>query len=191
MSFLISYMRDKERISSLDIEEQKGGDELEENEQDDTEYEVSVEQISPPPDSHRKRELSKSVSISTPKKKCNRSSRPQETASATVMKYLLENRQQTTDKDKEKDSLELFFESMVKTVKTFSPVDQHLIRNQIYNLVSQMEAKYLMPHPPSPQSHFHSTNLGGPSAGSEFTCRKSENVAELPTTITHFSGILY
>jgi hypothetical protein len=56
MSFLISYMKYKGRISTLDIEEHKGGDELEENEQDDTEYEVSVEQISPPPDFHRKRE---------------------------------------------------------------------------------------------------------------------------------------
>ncbi|KAI5709395.1 hypothetical protein M8J76_016971 [Diaphorina citri] len=70
-------------------------------------------------------------------------------ASATLTNYLI--RQNECEPagilapETQRDSVDLFFDSIKATVRTFSPADFYDVKTKIFNTVSQIERKYLMP----------------------------------------------
>ncbi|XP_066964457.1 uncharacterized protein [Macrobrachium rosenbergii] len=69
---------------------------------------------------------------------------PSQTASAVLMKYLLDN-------DKEKvsvDPTDLFFNTVAATVKKFSPYHQNIIKTKIFSLVSEYEMTQILEQNP-------------------------------------------
>lgn len=66
---------------------------------------------------------------------------PPDTASTVLMKYLLEGNSQKEAKPM--DPLDLFFQSMAATVKTFSPYHQNLCKTKVFSIVSGFEMKQI------------------------------------------------
>lgn len=64
-----------------------------------------------------------------------------ETASSVLMKYLVENNSE--NKEKPTDPIDLFFQSMASTVKTFSPYYKNICKTQVLSIVSDLEMKQL------------------------------------------------
>jgi hypothetical protein len=61
----------------------------------------------------------------------------------SVMKYIWE--QKTKEEKSTQDPMDIFFAGIAATVKSFTPTDQHIIKKQIFQLVSDMEEKYVNP----------------------------------------------
>ncbi|KAI5694073.1 hypothetical protein M8J76_002128 [Diaphorina citri] len=70
-------------------------------------------------------------------------------ASATLMNYLIRQKEcepaGISAPETQRDSVDLFFDSIKATVRTFSPADFYDVKTKIFNTVSQIEQKYLMP----------------------------------------------
>lgn len=77
----------------------------------------------------------------------------QESASSTLMKYILQKK----DQDQAIHPIDHFFSLMASTVKNFSPLDQHMVKTKIFTMVSQIEEKYLT------DTNFYATNVASPS----------------------------
>lgn len=58
-------------------------------------------------------------------------------ASANLMRYLIESKKEERDHD----PIDTFFSLMATTVKKFSPADQHLIKTKVFSIVSDTEGK--------------------------------------------------
>ena len=159
LSFLTTFMRDKSRLTSVDDVDEEATEDAHRQTEDEFEGdEISVV-------------ASSSRSTASHQRTQRRKKEPQ-TAAATAMKYILE--QKSASNVQKQDALDLFFLTMANTVKTFTAYDQHIVKNKIFELVSQMEARYLMPHPdPAPryipnlpiaQQNFHITQLDSGSS---------------------------
>ncbi|KAL4126736.1 hypothetical protein QTP88_010945 [Uroleucon formosanum] len=78
------------------------------------------------------------------KKKSTVSIPPSETASSSLMKYILEKKNEENLKEKnEPSAIDQFFLSMCSTVKQFSPYHQHLAKTKIFAIVSEIELENL------------------------------------------------
>ncbi|KAK5649821.1 hypothetical protein RI129_000850 [Pyrocoelia pectoralis] len=90
-----------------------------------------------------------------------------ETASSALMKFILDKKGQ----ERVVHPIDHFFSMIAGTVKTFSTVDQHFVKRNVFTLVSHIEEKYLAPasspvlspsslhhRQPSPASSLHSTS---------------------------------
>ena len=66
--------------------------------------------------------------------------KPSETASSVLMKYIMES-----DKgEKSSDSVDLFFQSVAATVKTFSPYFQNMCKSKVFSIVSELEMTQIL-----------------------------------------------
>lgn len=74
-------------------------------------------------------------------KKNKTNTEPPQNASATLMKYILDNK--SSEGDKKLDALDQFFLSICSTVKQFSPYLQHVAKNKIFSIVSELELEQL------------------------------------------------
>lgn len=78
------------------------------------------------------------------KKKSKVSNPSSETASSTLMKYILENKnEENLNEKKESSAIDQFLLSMCSTVKEFSPYHQHLAKTKIFSIVSEIELENL------------------------------------------------
>lgn len=77
----------------------------------------------------------------------------QESASTTLMKYLIEKKEK--EKNNISHSVDNFFSLMATTVKTFSSMDQRYVKTKIFATVNDMEAKYVLQPPTYFTSIFH------------------------------------
>jgi len=77
-------------------------------------------------------------------KKTN-SLKPPETASTTLMKYIIEqkNAEQSNRKKSEFDAMDQFFLSICSTVKQFSPYLQHHAKTKVFQIISELELEQL------------------------------------------------
>ena len=67
-----------------------------------------------------------------------------ETAATTMMKYILQSKDRSEQQTKREDPIDPFFLlSIANTVKKFSPLDQHLVKNNIFQMVSKWKANIL------------------------------------------------
>jgi len=79
-----------------------------------------------------------------------RKSVPAETASSTLMKHLLNEEK----KEKEIDEIDLYFDTMKRTVKKFSVADKLLVKRKVINIVSDIEGKYVGEEQPQRQQSY-------------------------------------
>nr|CAD7268168.1 unnamed protein product [Timema shepardi] len=68
-----------------------------------------------------------------------------ESATRTLMKYLIETNKKEENNRIQPNEIDQFFSLMANTVKRFSPVDQHFIKTKVFNMISEVESKYLIP----------------------------------------------
>lgn len=68
---------------------------------------------------------------------------PTESASATLMEYIIKTKEKNNKTETEQDGLDHFFLSIASTVRNFTPYNQHLAKNQIFSIVSDLELKEL------------------------------------------------
>ncbi|KAK4874036.1 hypothetical protein RN001_013396 [Aquatica leii] len=155
LEFLHSFMKDKERLTSVTTENPSVStinDEDEVSQDSEASYTPNASQIlitSQDETLLRDNQSNLQVTVlqnkkeKTPKRaKSNVKVFTQaHTASGTLMKYLLE--EEKTKKTEVKDELHFFFESIKATVRTFSPADKHLVKSKIFGIVSDIEAKYI------------------------------------------------
>lgn len=66
-----------------------------------------------------------------------------ETASSTVMKYLLETKKNNEEK-KKTDPVDAFLLGIGNTMKTFDPYFLNLAKSKIFNIVQDMEMRKIM-----------------------------------------------
>ncbi|KAL4126718.1 hypothetical protein QTP88_010927 [Uroleucon formosanum] len=78
------------------------------------------------------------------KNETNTDSTVPQNASATLMKFILDSRDnKSSESDKKLDALDKFFTSICSTVKEFFPYLQHVAKNNIFLIVSKLELEQL------------------------------------------------
>ncbi|CAK1597486.1 unnamed protein product [Parnassius mnemosyne] len=133
MSFLVPHYKERNTISSVDYDDDSDVSSFLGN--DDSQDSINI--IQSPENSQpetsalspRPKSSASSVTSKTSKKKVESNS-----ASQTLMKYLLNH-----NETKKEDEIETFFNSIAATVKKFSEYNQAVIKSKIYNAVSEME----------------------------------------------------
>lgn len=80
-----------------------------------------------------------SMKYSLKKKKLEKT----ETPSSVLMKYLVESDKQETKVTANDHPIDIFFNSLAATVKTFSPEYQHMAKSKLFNVVSELEWAHL------------------------------------------------
>lgn len=153
MAFLLPHTKDKLRVSSIEIsneadenegekeiqgEDEIGGNIEEQDEQYGNQSNLGTNNGSAEADTVTRKQ-------NTQRKKILPRKKPTESASATLMNYILSQKhaEETRTSVTEKDSIDLFFDSIKATVRTFSPSDFHSLKTNIFNMVTEMESKYL------------------------------------------------
>lgn len=134
MSFLRPLFKDRERVTSL--------------QQEDTEIEVRIgdtntQELCNEPVHQEKDEASdnnETIPEAGPSRTKKRKKEQSDTsASATLMKYLVERKKE----EQPTNPIDTFFSLMATTVKNFKPVDQNFIKSKVFSLVNDVELKYL------------------------------------------------
>lgn len=145
MSFLIPYIKERETISSVNVaihEESLG---------EDTQYSRDLLDVAASPtDNQDGMNFVQPIpthelvpSNKTPVRSNAKRKRP-ESASGVLMDFILNNRSQpATHENKDACALDLFFSSIAKTVKTFSPYNQALAKSRVFSIISELEISEL------------------------------------------------
>lgn len=89
-----------------------------------------------------------------PRLKKNMSAPVPESASATLMKYVLMNRNKNTEiiEKEERHPIDAFLQGLAPTLKSFSPYLQHLAKGQIFQVIHNLELQQLTENLRSSQS---------------------------------------
>ncbi|KAI5693287.1 hypothetical protein M8J75_012951 [Diaphorina citri] len=152
MAFLIPFLKDKARVSSL-------GGTAEDDEDDD---DVDLDDPEPQEvggfqwwdDGASQDGASQGQDVRASQDGASQGRAPKEhrknaQASATLTNYLIRQNEcepaGISAPETQRDSVDLFFDSIKATVRTFSPADFYDVKTKIFNTVSQIERKYLMP----------------------------------------------
>lgn len=147
MSFLKPFMKDKPRVTpfqfcdSFGKEEESCGDDIEGNHECTDSGEVSI--CNSQQDTFNTRNNFNTDYWSLISKKEEIGQTADEITGQSVMKYILE--QKNKEERSAEDPMGIFFAGIAATVKSFTPTDQHIIKKQIFQLVSDMEEKYVNP----------------------------------------------
>jgi len=147
MSFLKPFMKDKRRVTpfqfcdSFGKEEESCGDDTEGNRECTDSGEVSTGNSQH--DTFNTMNNFNTDYWSLISKKEEISQTANEVTGQSLMKYILE--QKNKEEKSNQDPVDIFFAGIAATVKSFNPTDQHIIKRQIFQLVSDMEGKYVNP----------------------------------------------
>lgn len=99
----------------------------------------------------KQKEISRKIITKVGKNKRNRCQTQPETASAVVMKYLLEKKiakVQMTPPIQQPNAIDTFFSSIAAIVKNFSPYFQNIGKSQIFSIITDLEMKQIMQEQP-------------------------------------------
>lgn len=156
MEFLKPHMKERDSISNIDVVTDDEDDVL--SHSDDEEIQVGGENSV----SFENAVQNVETSFSTPapvqprQKKFKKTSslKPPETASSTLMKYIIEqkNSEQSYPTTSKLDAMDQFFLSMCSTVKQFSPYFQHIAKTKTFQIISELELEQLRQNQPQTQS---------------------------------------
>jgi len=147
MSFLKPFMKDKPRVTpfqfcdSFGKEEESCSDDIEGNRECADSDEVSTGNSQQ--DTFNTMNNFNTDYWSLISKKEEISQTANEVTGQSLMKYILE--QKNKEEKSNQDPVDIFFAGIAATVKSFNPIDQHIIKRQIFQLVSDMEGKYVNP----------------------------------------------
>jgi hypothetical protein len=131
MSFVRPYLRERDSVTNLEFDV-KGETDEEELLQAESEHDGTTEQEEQTPTSAKNKSKNK-IFRGTLK-------RPRyqpETASAVLMKYLVE-RDKERQTESPVDPTDTFFKSIAATVKTFSPYHQNICKSKIFAIVRRV-----------------------------------------------------
>jgi hypothetical protein len=140
-------MKDKPRVTSFQFcdnfgkEEESCGDDTEGNHEYTDSGEVSTGNSQQ--DTFNARNNCNTDCWSLISKKEEVSQTANEITGQSLMKYILEKKNK--EEKFTQDPIDIFFAGIAATVKSFTPTDQHIIKRQIFQLVSDMEEKYVNP----------------------------------------------
>lgn len=134
MEFLRAYMKDKVRITSVTGENEDPSFIADEEEENDTLTQISEPPTPPTP------QIAKASSSVLRKRKIPVAAT--ETASSTLMKHILEE-EKKLKKEEPKSEMDVFFDSIRMTVNKFNPYDKFLAKQKIFQIVTEIEAKYM------------------------------------------------
>lgn len=143
MLFLHPYMKDKERISSVVSLEDTIDDTEEILESNEQTPHVAFKKIDSPTTNENHRAWKSPQGT-------KRKTYQAETASSTLMKHLINEEK----KQKEVDEIDLFFDTMKRTVKKFCVADKLLVKRKVFNIVSDIEGKYVGEEQPQSQQWY-------------------------------------
>ncbi|CAI6345114.1 unnamed protein product [Macrosiphum euphorbiae] len=143
MLFLHPYMKDKERISSVVSLEDTIDDTEEILESNEQTPNVAFKKIDSPTTNENHRAWKSHQGT-------KRKTYQAETASSTLMKHLINEEK----KQKEVDEIDLFFDTMKRTVKKFCVADKLLVKRKVFNIVSDIEGKYVGEEQPQSQQWY-------------------------------------
>jgi hypothetical protein len=159
MSFLRPHMRERDTISSLtnfsDKENETHNDEsgIFEEEESDIDFDInsSITHLSnteSPATSSSVENKIRSQKLSLAQKELNKTNmrkrkQPTESASATLMEYIIKTKEKNNETETQQDGLDLFFLSIASTVKKFTPYNQNLAKSKIFSIVSDLELNEL------------------------------------------------
>lgn len=159
MEFLKKHMKERECISTVnrvsDDDTELSNSNVEEtrsecmSENSDGSLEVCQEVVVPLSKESEKRSAPSTPKLLSKKKmKINKTNIDPtvstQNASATLMKFILDNRDsKSSEADKTLDALDHFFSSICSTVKQFSPYMQHVAKNKIFSIISELELEQL------------------------------------------------
>jgi hypothetical protein len=139
MSFVRPYLRERDTVTNLEFDV-KGETDEEELLQAESEHDGAAEQEEQTPASAKNKSKNK-IFRGTLK-------RPRyqpETASAVLMKYLVE-RDKERQTEPPVDPVDAFFKSIAATVKTFSPYHKNICKSKIFAIVSEVEMTEILLH---------------------------------------------
>lgn len=188
MEFLRAYMKDKVRITSVTGENEDPSFIADEEDENDTLTQISEPPTPPTP------QIAKASSSVLRKRKIPVAAT--ETASSTLMKHILEE-EKKLKKEEPKSEMDVFFDSIRMTVNKFNPYDKFLAKQKIFQIVTEIEAKYMdqywnqpTNYQITPQQQFtdgiaippsRSTQHHSDFAPSHSTTRPSSVVSSVPT----------
>lgn len=135
-------------------------DNKDDDKDDDVDEELHIE------DEKKKKEINRKI-INVARNKRKRCERQPETASAVMMKYLLNKKtakEQITLPSQQSSAIDTFFASIASTVKNFSPSYQNIAKSQIFSIISDLEMKQIMQDQPffvsnTPTQRQHSAQM--------------------------------
>jgi len=156
MEFLKPHMKERDSISNIDVVTDDDDEVL--SHSDDEEIQVEGENSvsfenniqnaetsfnTPAPVQPRQKKLKKTNSL-----------KPPETASSTLMKYIIEQKksEQSNPTTSKSDAMDQFFSSMCSTAKQFSPYFQHIAKTKVFQIISELELQQLRQNQTQPQS---------------------------------------
>lgn len=147
MGFLRSLSKDRTRICSTPAKEvdmyETPVDEIEEVDDISEGYDVQDSEKSPI-DTIAGKPATSDTACPKPRPR-KRKQQATSSASAQLMSYILENKQSTSS-----DSLDTFFQAMLSTVKKFNSNDQLMVKKKIFEIVTDVEGRYIsQQHTPS------------------------------------------
>lgn len=185
MSFLLPFMQERDTCSNLkDVSDDENEDEPNEDENDDRvdnrndnaednrndkeddrnddkdddkSDDVNEESHAENEKKKKQKEINRKIITKVARNKGN--TQP-ETASAVMMKYLLDKKtaKAQTPPIQQPSAIDSFFSSIAATVKNFSPYYQNIAKSQIFSIITDLEMKQIMQEqsffvPNSPTQH--------------------------------------
>ncbi|XP_031357193.1 transcription factor Adf-1-like [Photinus pyralis] len=158
MSFLLPFMQERDTCSNLkdvsDDDDENNEEESQETEDDgknkldddginntdDVDGQLHIE------DGRKEKELSRKI-VNAARRKGTRNQTQPETASAVMMKYLLNKKATKEQSTQQPNAIDTFFSSIATTVKSFSPYHQNVAKSHIFSIVSDLEMKQIVQPP--------------------------------------------
>lgn len=143
MSFVIPFFKERETQSNI-----AEPDSLSDGSNDEQEGMESVVITGDTSEKNSNNNINKQCTTSSQKSSTRyslnkRKFEKTETASSVLMKYLVESDKKETKETANDHPIDIFFNSLAATVKTFSPEYQHMAKSKLFNVVSELEWAHL------------------------------------------------
>lgn len=167
-------MKDKVRVTSITGENEDSSFIVEQEDENGTNVHASEPTLASP-------QIAKTPSSVLRKRKAPVAAT--ETASSTLMKHILEEEKKMR-KEEPKSEMDLFFDSIKMTVNKFSAYDQFLTKQKIFQIVTEIEAKYMYQYWNQPPNypHIHQQQFTHPTTSAQSYLAPSPSISTRPTS---------
>lgn len=119
------------------------GDDQNDDKHNDKDDDVDEESLAEDKRKKKQKEINRKM-VSNTRNKENRWQKQPETASAMMMKYLLDKKTAKEQVTPLPSAIDTFFSSIAATVKSFSPYYQNIAKSQIFSIITDLEMKQIM-----------------------------------------------